>query len=142
MKKDKLTYKNPTGRPPTHGVESRTVRQRFDDKRTGQGRALHEALTALAQHFGGPEAVSSPMSLLIYSCIRPKLIVLMQIGIWVNKQTEIVRPDGTIPAVLGANYLAYTNSLRRDLETLTNLAKEAGAKVKPPNLSDLINVNQ
>jgi hypothetical protein len=138
LKKDKLTYKKPTGRPPTHGVESSTVRKRFDDRRTAQGAALHETINSLLAHFGGPDNVSSPMSILIDSAVRPKLIVLMLISEWVNKQSEIVSSDGTIPNVLGANYLAYTNSLRRDLESLTNMAKDAGTKVNLPSITELI----
>jgi hypothetical protein len=42
--------KKKMGRPPTHGARSVSVATRYDDKRTGQGRALHEAITSLVDH--------------------------------------------------------------------------------------------
>jgi hypothetical protein len=45
--------KKKTGRPPTHGERSVSVRQRFDDGRTEQGKALKETLGALVAHYGG-----------------------------------------------------------------------------------------
>jgi len=130
--------KNPGGAPITHGVKSKTVAARFSDLRTGRGKALHESINNLVAHFGGPEAVSSPMQILIDSAVRPKLIVLMLVSEWVDRQAELIDSAGGIPDVLGKHYLAYTNSLRRDLETLTNLAKDAGMKAKPPKIEDLI----
>jgi hypothetical protein len=80
------------------------------------------------------------MSILIDSAVRPKLIVLFQIGNWVNRQAEdkIVDKAGKVPDVLSRVYLAYTNSLRRDLESLSNMAKEAGSNVRPPSIDDII----
>jgi hypothetical protein len=123
-----------------HGANSTTVAQRFDDKRTGQGRALHEAITSLVGHFGGPEQVTPPMQILIDSAVRPKLIILLTISRWVNRQAEdgIVDKNGDVPNVLGKHYLAYTNSLRRDLESLSNMAKDAGSNIKPPSIDDII----
>lgn len=130
------------GRPPTHGARSATVRQRFDDKRTGQGKALHEAVNTLVAHFGGPESISSPMQIIIDSAVSPKLIVLMCISEWVNTQTSIIDSAGGIPNVLGKSYLAYTNSLRRDLESLATMSKDADNAAKPPKLEDLIGYGQ
>jgi hypothetical protein len=122
-----------------HGARSISVAQRYDDRRTEQGKALYEAISALMEHFGGPEkVVSAPMQILIDSAVRPKLIVLMQISTWVNKQTEVVDKNGDVPNVLGKHYLAYTNSLRRDLESLSNMAKDAGSNIKPPSIADII----
>jgi hypothetical protein len=124
----------------THGAASGTVAQKYDDLRTQRGKALKETLDALILHFGGAQGVSAPMQILIDSAVRPKLIVLMQIGNWVNRQSEerIVDKAGNVPDVLSRVYLAYTNSLRRDLESLNNMAKDAGSKIKPPSIDDII----
>lgn len=91
-------------------------------------------MDALTAHFGGLEHISAPMSILLDSAIRPKLIVLRLISEWVNRQAELISATGELPNVLGANYLAYTNGLRRDLESLANMAKDAGMKTKPPKI--------
>lgn len=126
------------GRPPTHGARSVNVAAKFSDRRTERGKALHEALKALVEHFGGPEAVSAPMTMLIDSSIRPKLIVLMLIAEWVDQQTNVVNAAGGMPPVLDRNYLAYTNSLRLDLLALSQIAKESGQNIKPPSIASLI----
>jgi hypothetical protein len=126
------------GRPPTHGAASVTVAQRYDDLRTEEGKALKAAIDSLMDHYGGPEAISSPMQITIDAGIRPKLIVLTQISRWVNKQSEIVDAQGNVPDVLSRVYIAYTNSLMRDLQALSNMAKEAGSNVRPPSIDDII----
>jgi hypothetical protein len=49
-----------------------------------------------------------------------------------------VNKAGNVPDVLSRVYLAYTNSLRRDLESLSNMSKDQGAKIKPPSIDDII----
>jgi hypothetical protein len=123
-----------------HGASSHTVASKFADRRTEQGRDLHLALTRLIDHFGGPDGITSPMSLLIDSCVRPKLIILLTISSWVAQQSSdaIVDKSGRMPDVLGKNWLAYCNSLRLDLRELSVMAKDAGANIKPPDLASLI----
>ena len=121
-----------------HGVKSGTVRQRFDDLRTSEGKALSEAMDALVTHFGGAEHISAPMQVLLDAAIRPKLIILMIISEWVNKQGQLINTKGELPPVLGSHYIAYCNGLRRDLMDLVKLAADAGMKAKPPSISDLI----
>jgi hypothetical protein len=123
-----------------HGASSKTVAAKYDDLRTQRGKALKETIDALTEHYGGAEMISAPMSIIIDAAVRPKIIILLQIANWVNKQTEdrIVDSEGRVPDVLSRVYIAYTNALRRDLESLSNMSKEQGQRIKPPSISDLI----
>ena len=53
------------GRPPAHGAQSVNMRTKFSDLRTTEGQALKNAIDGLREHFGGPEAATPPMSLII-----------------------------------------------------------------------------
>ena len=60
---------------------------------------------------------------LILDRIREKLIVLMQIGAYVDRQSSILNEKGEILPCLGKNYTTYAESLRRDLEALYSTGK-------------------
>jgi hypothetical protein len=124
-----------------HGVESSTVRQRFDDLRTAHGQQLAAAMKSLVDHFGA-ENITAPMQIMLDANIRPKIITMVLISEWVNRQMELVSPEGELPNVLAKNYIAFSNALRRDLESLAAMSKNAGTTAKPPKIDDLISGNQ
>jgi hypothetical protein len=132
MKRKDLVHGNAS-----HGVNASTVRQRFDDLRTSHGQQLAVAMKSLTDHFGA-ENITAPMQIIIDANIRPKIITMVLISEWINRQEELVSPEGKLPNVLAKNYIAFSNALRRDLESLCAMAKDAGNKVKPPSITELI----
>ena len=103
-----------------HGATSKVVRQRYSDKRTTEGRRLHSILQSLSETYG-PEL--TPAECLILDRMREKLIVLMQIGKYVDRRIDVLNEEGRLlPCLDRKVYLAYYESLRRDLEALNNLA--------------------
>jgi hypothetical protein len=76
--------------------------------------------------------------MLLIDTIQTKLIVLLQIGKWADRQDSLVNADGDLVGALGASYLAYCNSLRLDLRELCSMAKGSGNAIKPPKIEDLI----
>ena len=78
------------------------------------------------------------MALLIDSNIRPKLITLITISDFINKQKSLVSDDGELLPVLAKNYIAFSNALRRDLQALLEMAKTDVAKSKIPRIEDII----
>lgn len=100
---------------PRHAAYSRQIRQRYSDKRTKEGKRLAAVLNELIQDVG-PDL--SAGQCLLLDRIREKLIVLMQIGAYVDRQESILNDKGEILPCLGKNYTTYAESLRRDLEAL------------------------
>ena len=128
----------------THGAYSVTVRQRYSDLRTNEGKALDQSIKNLIEDLGGPEALTAPMRILIDSAIRPKLITLAIIGSYIDNQAEdLINEAGELIPCLGANYLAYSNGLRRDLESLNNMAAQAGKAPRGiPSIDELISAGK
>ena len=131
-----LDKKN-SGQPPMHGAYSTTVRQRFDDLRTSHGQQQAAAMKALTDYFGA-ENISAPMQIILDANIRPKIITTVLISEWINRQQEHVSTEGELPPVLGKNHIAFSNALRRDLESLCSMEKGSGVQTKPPRIEDII----
>jgi len=55
---------------------------------------------------------------LILDNIKSKLIVLFQIGNYVDRLDSIINDQGELIPCLSRNYTTYSESLRRDLEAL------------------------
>ncbi len=104
-----------------HGAYSRHVRQRYSDERTTEGKRLKTILRKLALDLG-PELSTSQCLLL--DRIREKLIVLMQIGAYVDKQESIITEKGELIGCLGRGYTSFSEALRRDLEALHATSKK------------------
>lgn len=131
--------KNPAGGNLKHGGESRTIRKRFDDMRTNQGKTLAAVLKELMEHFGGPKNITAPMQLLIDAGIRPKLITLMCINDYINKQAELINGSGELLSCLGKNYIGFSNALRLDLSALTEMAKAQNkGRSDVPRIEDFV----
>ncbi len=109
---------------PRHAAYSSQIRRRYSDKRTKEGKRLAAVLQELVQDVG-PDL--SAGQCLILDRIREKLIVLMQIGAYVDRQESILNDKGEILPCLGKNYTTYAESLRRDLEALYKTVKKPTA---------------
>lgn len=114
--------KNPAGGRLTHGAESKTIRQRYSDLRTKEGRQLKEIIDGLVSDLGGPNELQTGHNILL-SNIRAKLICVMQISKFSDRAKSLINPAGEIIPVLGRNFLSYTESLRRDIECLFGIKR-------------------
>ena len=114
-----------------HGAKSAHVRKRYSDLRFKEGKRLKEVMDALTADLGGQPSIMQELAL---GNIRTKLIIIFQIGKYIDEQASLIGPDQDLLPILRNSYLGYSNSLRADLESL---AKLAGQK-KPPSLDDYL----
>ena len=108
---------HPEGGHLKHGRYSGTVRQRYSDKRTSEGRQLKAIIDSLMDDLGGHESITAAQRLILDN-IKSKLIVILQIGKYVDQQPSIINSVGELIPCLSRNYTAYAEGLRRDLESL------------------------
>jgi len=133
-----MKWKEEQGHPEPnrkHGAFSGSVRQRYIDLRTSEGQRLKTVIDALVEDLGGPESVNAAQNVLIGG-LRSKFIVIFQIGEYLDRQSCIVNDQGELLACLGRNFLSYTESIRRDLETLYAISGKSKRNV--PRLEELI----
>jgi len=111
------------GAPETHGAFSKDTQMKYSDLRTRQGARLAAIEKGLVESLGGQECVSVPQSIIIGN-IKAKLIVIFQISEFADKQKSVVdQKTGDLIPALAKNFLTYSESLRRDLETLQKFSK-------------------
>jgi hypothetical protein len=125
---------NPSGGNLKHGAYSSQIRQRYSDKRTTEGRRLDAIMKSLANDIG-PEL--SAIQSLILDRVREKLIVLMQIGKYVDQKPSVIDEKGELLSCLGRNYTGFSEALRRDLVALSDLAIKKPSKI--PSIKDIVN---
>ena len=116
-----------------HGAYSSRIRRRYTDGRTREGKQLQAVMDSLVDDLGGQENLTAAQRVLL-STIESKLIVVLQIGKFIDKQDEIIK-NGELLPVLGKNYLAYLNSLRLALD---QLYKGHSAKSKVPTIEEYL----
>lgn len=114
-----------------HGAYSKHVRRRYTDKRTTEGKQLAAIIKALVDDCG-PDLTAAQC--LILDRIREKLIVLMQIGRYVDRQPSVLNEKGELLSALGKNYLAFSNALRLDLQVLY----DGKQKNKTPTYQEIV----
>ncbi len=114
---------HPEGGNLKHGAYSSQIRQRYSDKRTTEGKQLAVVMKNLADDLGGRENLTAAQSLLLDS-IRSKLIVILQIGKYVDKQIDVLNSKGELLPCLGRGFTTYSESLRRDIEALFAIKKK------------------
>ena len=114
-----------------HGAYSKHVRRRYSDKRTTEGKQLAAIIKALVDDCG-PDLTAAQS--LILDRIREKLIVLMQIGRYVDRQPSVLNEKGELLSALGKNYLAFSNALRLDLQVLY----DGKQKNKTPSYQEIV----
>ncbi len=134
-KKTPSRGRNTKGRfTPTHGAHCQHFRKRYTDARTREGKQLKAAMDALVDDLGGQTNLNAGQRLLL-DTIQNKLIVILQIGKYVDQQAEIIK-DGQLIPVLGASYLAYLNSLRLSLDQVYKVG--SGSKSRVPTIQQII----
>ena len=119
----------------SHGAHSLTIRQRYSDLRTTEGRQLADIMNGLVDDLGGQGALTSVQTLTLEN-IRTKLIVLLQIGKYIDRQESIITSDGELLPCLGRGFTAYSEAIRRDLEGLMKFSQ--GKTKGVPSLSEWI----
>lgn len=119
---------------PQHGAYTGHIRRRYSDKRYKEGKQLQVVMDALVNDLGGQENLNAGQRLLL-DTIQSKLIVVLQIGKYVDQQAEIIK-DGQLLPVLGKNYLAYLNSLRIALDQVYKIG--SGSKSRVPTIREII----
>jgi hypothetical protein len=110
-----------------HGGYSKLMRKRYSDKRTIEGRQLAVIMGGLVDDLGGNASLTARQRLLLDTGIRPKLITLMCIAAYIDKQIKLVDEEGNLLKVLNNNYIAFSNALRLDLLALSQMAGKAQA---------------
>ena len=93
------------------------VAERYSDLRTKEGKRLRAILDAITNDLGGQERLNGGPRLLL-DTLQSKLIVVLHIGEYVDKQKRIINKDGELLPVFGKSYLAYLNSIRLTLAEL------------------------
>jgi hypothetical protein len=116
-------------------MHSKAAKGRYDDARTVEYRELEDKLDSIAEDFGGRGEMTGAQLALLDS-IRTKLIVLKQVSRFVAAKKSLVDDEGNLLPVLNKNFVTYTESIRRDLQALYDLAKKRPPKA--PNLDDYI----
>lgn len=125
----KLDKKLPKGRPRTvHGAVSYIVHGKLPEHRAYLRRFLTTAREGLIADHGGEENMSTAQLILVDRVIS-KLAISRLIEEYV-KESGIFN-DGKLQGVLKENYLAYSNSLRLDLQAL-GLNEQASDRVLSP----------
>jgi hypothetical protein len=93
-------------------------------------------MDAITADLGGPDGLTGAQGLLL-ATIRSKMIVLLQVSDWIDKQIELVDNKGNVPPVLNYTFIRYSDTLRRDLEVLLVLARNRSAG-EPPTLEAIL----
>jgi len=115
-----------------HGAWNRHIRKRYSDERTREGKRLKAVMQEIVADIGGKDKITVDQSLKL-SNIRTKLIVLLQIGKFIDEQPDLI-VEGDVLPVLKRTYLQYSESLDRDLDSLYATIK----RDKTPSLDDYI----
>ena len=122
---------NGNGKPPrqmVHGVRSEYMKNRYSDKNTAEGKALVAVMQAIEKDIGKPfDARQS----LVMSLIRSKVVIIMQIGKYLESIAEIVDYEqGSVPHVVDKTFFHASASLRSALNELYSgkNAKQKGKK--------------
>lgn len=115
-----------------HGMYNRHIRKRYSDERTREGKRLKAVMQEIVADIGGKDKITVDQSLKL-SNIRTKLIILFQIGKYIDEQDELILKGDLLP-VLRKSYLQYSESLERTLDSLYATIK----RDKTPSLDDYI----
>lgn len=103
-----------------HGAYSKHIRRRYSDKRTREGKQLALIMRNLRDDLG-PD-ISEGQNILL-NRIAEKLRVLMSIGQFIDLRLSLINRKGELLPCLGRNYLAFSESVRRDLEAAYLMSK-------------------
>lgn len=110
-------------------------RRRSLDGRSAEARRTKTILKKLVEDLGG-EAVLSGAQRLVLTQLSEKIATVHVLASHIRKQAVLIGEDGQLIPALRRSYLAYSNSVRRDVEILFGL-RETHSK-KAPNLKDYL----
>jgi len=120
-----------------HGIYSKTIHKRYSDLRTRDGKELQAIMKAIEKDIGKP--FDARQSLLM-SLIRSKVIIIMQIGKYLESQESIVDYDkGSVAHVVDKTFFHASKSLRSALNELyaTGNGKNRGKKTYEEIVSEM-----
>jgi len=115
----------------SHGAYSSTVRKRYSDKRTTEGKALQCIVDGLVMDCGGNESLTQGQHILL-GLIRSQLITVLQIGKYLDTQSSLIDATGEQLPILN-KVCTHNEALRRTIESFYAMNKFNG-KNKPPDL--------
>lgn len=115
-----------------HGAFSAHFRRRYSDGRTREGGRLKDLMARIVNDIRGGDGMTVEQELRL-GTIRTSLIVLFQIGKYIDRQPELI-VDGDLLPVLRTSYLQYSKSLREQLDGLYATRPE----VESPDLEGYI----
>lgn len=95
---------------------------------------MARTMKALVQDLGGDDQITAAQRLLLDS-IRAKLVVILQISKFVDRQPSIIASDGSLLPCLGRGFTTYSEALRRDLEALIGMGRKPS---RLPTIDELI----
>ena len=117
-----------------HGAYSRGIRRKYTDLRTIEGKQLRDAINGIIEDLGGIENISNAQRLILDG-VKGKLIVLFQVGKYVDKTESLVDENGALLTCLSRSYVQYTESIRRDMEALYGIGRK---ERKQPSYRDAV----
>lgn len=104
-------------------------RMRSLDGRSAEARRTKTILKKLVEDLGG-EAGLSGAQRLILTQLSEKIATVHVLSSHIRKQAALIGEDGQLIPALRRSYLAYSNSVRRDVEVLFQL-RETPSKKAP-----------
>lgn len=133
---------DPSLSPLKHGADAGTVKARFSDKNTAEGHLFLQIQDCILEDLGGDESLGG-FQRLILAAMRPKLMALISISLWIDEQPDLMKEEDLIP-VLKERYQQLTGSLDRDIKTLISLVEWGEARrIKTlPSIEDIIRQSQ
>ena len=106
---------------------------RYLDGRGKVSRRLRAVISSLTAELGGEEALNAGQRLLLGQ-LREKIAAVYAITTHIDRQASLLGEDGELIPALRRSHLAYSNSIRRDVEVLFGL-KDLGPGKKTPDLA-------
>jgi hypothetical protein len=104
-----------------HGGHSRHVAQKYQDKRTREGKQLAAIREAIITDIGGQGALNAGQRLMLDN-LMSVLVVITQVGKYVDEQPSVITGGDLLP-VLRKSFISYLNTCGRLVETLYGLRK-------------------
>lgn len=123
--------------PLKHGAKSQTIKSRFKDGRTAEGKWLKAVIQAVVDDLGGPKAINAGQQLIL-SNLRSKLIVLSCIGAYIDKLDNLMAPDEDLIPIMKKRFLTYSNSVTRDIDQLYRFC-EPGKNRRIATIEEIVN---
>jgi hypothetical protein len=102
-----------------HGAYGIHARRKYSDLRSREGKHLKAIMDGIVSDLGGKDKLNSGQCLILDG-LRSKIIIVQQIARYIDEQkTSLVNKQGELSSsILRSDFNMYSESIRRDLETL------------------------